>query len=111
MKDTPGTLAVSQRSLSPSPDGKSLRPLGRDVAAPSETKIDELLCENFVLKSMVEGLIFNMMSGDSIILSMYRAEATCKEAGLRPDEFLPIIQTVLDNYKKTTRKNPISRMF
>ena len=90
MKDIPGTLVASHRSLSHKKVGNSLQPSGRDVAAPSETRIDELSLENFVLKSMVEGLIFNLMSRDAIMLSLWRAEATCKEAGLQPDEFAPV---------------------
>lgn len=111
MSDIPGTLAVSQRSLSHSPDGKCLQPLGRDVAAPSGTEIDRLSLENFVLKSMVEGLIFFIMSGDCIKMAMYRAEHTCMEAGLDPEEFMPIVQSVVDNFRKTTRKNPMHSMF
>lgn len=111
MKDTPGTLVASQRGLSNSPVGNSLQPSGRDVAVPSETRIDELFLENFVLKSMVEGLIFNLMSRDAIMLSLWRAEATCKEAGLHPDEFAPVIQSVMDNYKRVTKKNPMNSMF
>lgn len=111
MSDIPGTLVASQRGLSNNPVGKSLQPSGRDVAVPSETQIDKLSLENFVLKSMVEGLIFQMMSRDAIMLSMWRAEATCQEAGLHPDEFAPVIQSVMDNYKRVTKKNPMNSMF
>jgi hypothetical protein len=111
MKDIPGTLVVSQRSLSPSPVGKCLQPSGRDVAAPSETEIDSLSLENFVLKSMVEGFVFNTMSSDIILLSLYRAKATCEEAGLNKDEYMPFIQSVMDNFQKTTQKNPFHSMF
>jgi len=111
MSDIPGTLVASQRGLSNSPDGNSLQPLGRDVAAPSGTQIDTLSLENFVLKSMIEGLIFQLMSRDAIMLSMYRAEATCNEAGLDFEEFMPIIQSVMDNYTKVTKKNPMNSMF
>ena len=111
MTDIPGTLVASQRSLSPSPDGKCLQPSGRDVAAQSGTEIDRLSLENFVLKSMVEGLIFFIMSGDCIKLAMYRAEHTCMEAGLEPEEFMPIVQSVVNNFRNTTRKNPMHSMF
>jgi len=111
MKDTPGTLVASQRSLSHSPVGKCLQPLGRDVAVPSATEIDRLSLENFALKSMVEGLIFFIMSGDCIKLAMYRAEHTCMQAGLDPEEFMPIIQSVMNNFQSTTKKNPMSSMF
>jgi hypothetical protein len=111
MKDIPGTLVASQRSLSHNPDGKCLQPLGRDVAAPSAIEIDRLSLENFVLKGMVESLIFFIMSGDCIKLAMYRAEAHCLEAGLEPEEFMPIVQSVIDNFQKTTKKNPMSSMF
>lgn len=111
MSDIPGTLAQSYRSLSHKRVGNSVQPSGRDVAVPSETQIDRLSLENFVLKSMVEGLIFNLMSGDAIMLSMYRAEATCNEAGLDFEEFMPVIQSVLNNYTKVTKKNPMNSMF
>jgi hypothetical protein len=102
---------VSQRGLSNNPDGNSLQPLGRDVAAPSGTQIDTLYLENFILKTMIEGLIFQLMSRDAIMLALWRAEATCKEAGLRPEEFMPIIQSVMDNYTRVTKKNPMNSMF
>lgn len=111
MSDIPGTLVASQRSLSHKRVGNSLQPSGRDVAVPSETQIDRLSLENFILKSMVEGLIFNTMSKDIILMSMYRAQDTCKESGLNPDEFMPVIQSVMDNFPKTTRKNPLHSMF
>lgn len=111
MSDTPGTLAVSQRGLSPNPVGNSLQPSERDVAAPLGIEIDTLSLENFVLKSMIEGLIFQMMSRDAIMLALWRAEATCKEAGLHPNEFGPVIQSVMDNYTKVTKKNPMKSMF
>ena len=111
MKDIPGTLVASQSGLSRNPVGNSLQPSGRDVAAPSETLIDNLSLENFVLKSMIEGLIFQLMSRDAIMLALWRAEATCKEAGLRPEEFVSIIQSVMDNYTSVTKKNPMNSMF
>jgi hypothetical protein len=111
MTDIPGTLVASQTSLSHNPDGKCLQPLGRDVAVPSGIEIDRLSLENFVLKSMVEGLIFFIMSGDCIQLAMYRAEHTCMDAGLDPEEFMPIVQSVVNNFRKTTKKNPMHSMF
>jgi hypothetical protein len=30
---------------------------------------------------------------------------------LNPDEFMPVIQSVMDNFPKTTKKNPIHSMF
>jgi hypothetical protein len=111
MTDIPGTLVASPRGLSHKRVGNSLQPSGQDVAVPSETQIDELFLESFILKSMVEGFVFNVMNGDIIAMSMYRAQATCEEAGLKKEEFMPFIQQLLDNFKKTTRKNPFHSMF
>jgi hypothetical protein len=111
MTDIPGTLVASPRGLSHKRVGNSLQPSGQDVAVPSETQIDGLLLENFILKSMVEGLIFHIMSGDIVAVGMYRAQATCEEAGLKKEEFMPFIQQLLNNFRKTTRKNPFHSMF
>lgn len=109
--DTHDLSVVSPTSSLQNQDGKSPRHLVLDVAAVSETSIDQLLLENYVLKTMIEGLIYNMMNGDAIMLAMYRTKKACIDNGLDEDRVIEIIQLVIDNYKKVTSKNPLDILF
>jgi hypothetical protein len=111
MTVTRGTLVVSQHSLSHNQDGRHLQRSEPDAAVQSGTEIDRQSLENFILKSVVEGLIFYIISGDHIKMAIRRAEYTCKIAGLAQEDFEPIFQTVLNNFTKTTEKNPLHSMF
>ena len=109
--DTHDLSVVSPTSSLQNQDGKSLQHSVRDVAVASETSTDQLLLENYVLKTMIEGLIYNMVSSDAIMLAMYRTKKACVHNGLDENKVVEIIQLVIDNHKKVTSKNPMSVLF
>ena len=109
--DTHDLSVASPTSSLQNQDGKSLQHSVRDVVVASETSTDQLSLENYVLKTMVEGLIYNMMSSDAIMLAMYRTKKACIDNGLDENKVVEIIQLVIDNHKKVTKKNPMSVLF
>jgi len=115
-KKTPDSDAESTtRSLS-SHSGTSVQRLDRDVSAPFSTLIDEQSSEKMrtnmvILLSLLQGLTENVMSGDLIALSCYRAADICADLGISQTEFDETIQKFTAAAKANRSRNPMHSMF
>lgn len=111
MEKQPGTLAALPKALSVNQAGKSLQPSEQGALAPCLTEHEQLLYENYALKALIEGLVYMTCNPDAVYLAVMRATKTCQEAKIPPQVCKKIIETVKQNFKKTTRKNPLSQIF
>lgn len=103
-------LVQSQTGLSSSQDGNSLQPSVPDAPAPYLTETGKLYFENLALKAIVESLIFMTAHSDVIELALYRAQDTCKHLDIPFSVYSDLLNSILENYKNTSSKNPLSRM-
>lgn len=110
METQNGTLVPSQTGLSRNQVGNSLQPSVPDVLAPYLTETGKLYFENLILKAVVEGLIFSTANSDVIELALYRAKAICKDLNIPFEVYSNLLQSVLENYRKTANKNPIAAL-
>jgi len=115
-KKTPDSDAESTtRSLS-NHSGTSVQRLDRDVPAPFSTLIDEQSSEKMrtnmvILLSLLQGLTENVMSGDLIALSCYRAADICADLGVSQADFDEAINKFLSAAESNRSRNPMHSMF
>jgi hypothetical protein len=88
----------------------SLQPSVPDAPAPYLTETGKLYFENLALKAIVESLIFMSANRDVIELALYRAQDTCKHLDIPFSVYSNLLNSILDNYKNTSSKNPFSKM-
>ena len=99
MKSEPCRLSVEQ----------NLVPLsGRDVALPLTVTDKEKL---LVLGAILQGLIENVMSGDVVWLSVYRAQQICVGMGMDEEVFVDTANEFMRIAQEARKKNPIHKMF
>jgi hypothetical protein len=81
--------------------------LGQDVVVPFSTLRDDELV--ILLISLVDGLIRNTYSGDTLFLSFAQAQDTCKKYGLDAEEVSHVLDQIGGVSEKLRQQNPIAR--
>ena len=101
------------KSLAVMTPGTLLQPSEQAVAR-LETPPDELSCDPNTVKALtavVLGLMAETLSGDAIVLAMYRAEDTACKQGVSRQEWERVKQIVLSHWKRERSRNPLSALF
>jgi len=114
--NTPDTDAASTTKSLSNRDTKSVQPSALDVAVPYSTLIENQSSEKMqetlvILMSLLQGLTENVMSGDIITLSCYRAADISAKAGIPPEQIDETLRKFMDAAKQNRSRNPMSSMF
>ena len=114
--NTPDMDAESTTTSLSNQDTKSVQPLERDVAVPYSTLIENQSSEKMqqtlvILMSLLQGLTENIMSGDVVTLSCYRAADISAKAGIPPEQIEDTLHKFMEAAKQNRSRNPMSRMF
>ena len=87
--------------------------LGEDVALLSSTRTETELLDDagMVLLAILTGLTENVLSGDTVYMSVRRAEQICLGMGMSQEVFDAFSHKFMDISQQARRKNPMYSMF
>ena len=90
----------------------SLQPSGRDVAVLSSTPTENFSNnEVLVLLALLDGVLGEMMSPDSMWLAICKAKNICYNAGITEEDFQNAMQKIMAVWNNKRKNNPLSILF
>jgi hypothetical protein len=111
MEDSPGTLAVLQKTSLVNRDGKAHQLSEQAAALLSEMGIESESSLNseaiLILMLLLEGITSNTISGDVIALSVYHAQDRCEELGISEEVFKTTV-TKFTKFSEIRKRNPLA---
>jgi hypothetical protein len=101
--------AGSLTTSSVSPAGKSAQPLGQVAVVPSTPTDSDSSTTLKVLMCILQGLLHNVLSSDTVHLSILRARSFCPE--VPKEEFDAIASKLVLAAQQARKQNPLAKLF
>jgi hypothetical protein len=87
----------------------ALTPINSSLSLHKEHK--DFTAEKIILLALIDGLLSNVMSSDMLTLSVFHAQAICREKGVDEEVFAEVVKKISDIHIDRKKRNPIGGMF